>query len=167
MKKLFVVILMFVSVVVSAQYVNSVGIRGGLRGIGLTYKQYIAPQFFLNFDGVTTMSEQLQGGELVATFNVRNKIHNASVQSKGLTWSYGGGIHGGFYRDPDNTTNESHMVLGPDVRLGAEYVIEEQWCIGLDLTGFYNVMPLEKTAEMDNKYSQFFGAGVFIRYVIQ
>ena len=167
MKRIVLALSLLLSISASAQYVNSIGARGGLRGVGLTYKHYVAPQFFINLDGVGTFSQELQGGEIVGTINVRNKIHNANLQSKALTWSYGGGIHGGYYRDPNNTNNENHMILGPDLRLGAEYLFAEQWCFGIDLTGFYNVMPLEKPEYMDVKYKQTFGAGVFVRYVIQ
>lgn len=167
MKNIVIIASLIISLSSSAQYFNSVGVRGGLRGIGLSYKQYFAPQIFMNLDGIGTYSQELQGGELIGTINVRNKIHNANLQSKELTWSYGGGIHGGFYRDPNNTKNENHMVFGPDLRLGAEYLIKEKWCLGLDLTGFYNIMPLEKIEGMDTKYSQVFGGGVFLRYVIQ
>ena len=167
MKKLVLLTLLFVSITVSAQYVNSFGVRGGLRGIGLTYKHYLAPKLFLNIDGAGTYSEQIQGGELFAMLNIRNKIHNTYFQSKELTWSYGGGLHVGYYQDPDNTNNESDIVLGPDLRLGAEYLLREKICIGADASLFYNVMPLEKIEGMDDKYSQFFGVGVFLRYVIQ
>ena len=38
--------------------------------------------------------------------NIRNKIHNTYFQSKELTWSYGGGLHVGYYQDPDNNLVE-------------------------------------------------------------
>tara|TARA_Y100000589_G_scaffold292390_1_gene296507 strand:+ start:432 stop:935 length:504 start_codon:yes stop_codon:yes gene_type:complete len=167
MKKLVLIALSFISITVSAQYINSFGVRGGLRGVGLTYKHYLAPKLFLNIDGVGTYSEQLQGGELFAMLNIRNKIHNTYFQSKELTWSYGGGLHVGYYQDPDNTTNESDIILGPDFRLGAEYLFREKICFGADASLFYNIIPLDKLEDMDDKYFQFFSAGVFIRYVIQ
>jgi len=167
MKKLFFTLSILISFSVSAQYVNSFGVRGGLRGVGVTYKHFLAPKLFLTADAVGTKSQELQGGELIAAINVRNKIHNTNLQSKALTWSYGAGLHGGYYRDPNNTNSESNLVLGPDARLGAEFLFAEQWCFGIDFTGFYNVMPLEKVEGMDTKYSQVFGAGLFIRYVIQ
>ncbi len=167
MKRIFLIASIFISVTVSAQYINSFGVRGGLRGVGVTYKHYVAPKLFLNLDGIGTFSQELQGADIVATINVRNKIHNSNLQSKELTWSYGAGVHAGYYRDPNNTNAESNITLGPDARLGAEYLFDEKWCFGLDVTGFYNVMPLEKVEGMDNKFSQVFGAGVFIRYVIQ
>ena len=167
MKKLVLIALSFISITVSAQYINSFGVRGGLRGLGLTYKHYLAPKLFLNIDGAGTYSEQLQGGELFAMLNIRNKIHNTYFQSKELTWSYGGGLHVGYYQDPDNTTNESDIILGPDFRLGAEYLFREKICFGADASLFYNIMPLDKLEDMDDKYFQFFSAGVFIRYVIQ
>ena len=167
MKKIFLVASIFISVIASAQYVNSFGVRGGLRGVGATYKHYLVPRLFLNLDGIGTFSQELQGADIIATVNVRNKIHNSNLQSKELTWSYGVGIHTGYYRDPNNTNAESNITLGPDARLGAEYLFHEKWCFGLDVTGFYNVMPFEKVEGMDNKFSQVFGAGVFIRYVIQ
>jgi hypothetical protein len=156
----------FFSVTVSAQYVNSFGARVGLRGLGLTYKHYLAPKFFLNIDGGGTYSQELQGGELFAILNVRNKIHNTFFQSKELTWSYGAGLHAGYYQDPDNKNNESDFVLGPDLRFGAEYLFHEKICIGADATLYYNVMPLEKVEGMDDKYFQIIGFGVFLRYVI-
>ena len=167
MKKLVLIALSFISITVSAQSINSFGVRGGLRGVGLTYKHYLAPKLFLNIDGVGTYSEQLQGGELFAMLNIRNKIHNTYFQSKELTWSYGGGLHVGYYQDPDNTTNESDIILGPDFRLGAEYLFREKICFGADASLFYNIIPLDKLEDMDDKYFQFFSAGVFIRYVIQ
>ena len=167
MRKLVFIVLLFVSIKVSSQYINSFGVRGGLRGVGLTYKHYLAPKFFLNIDGAGTYSEQLQGGELFAMFNIRNKIHNTYFQSKELTWSYGGGLHVGYYQDPDNTNNESDIILGPDFRLGAEYLFRQKICIGADASLFYNVMPFDKVEYMDDKYFQFFGVGVFLRYVIQ
>ena len=167
MKKLVLIALSFISITVSAQYINSFGVRGGLRGVGLTYKHYLAPKLFLNIDGAGTYSEQLQGGELFAMLNIRNKIHNTYFQSKELTWSYGGGLHIGYYQDPDNTAKESDIVLGPDFRLGAEYLFREKICFGADASLFYNVMPLDKLEDMDNKYFQFFSIGVFLRYVIQ
>lgn len=167
MRKLFVYLVLFLSLSVSAQYVNSIGVRGGLRGVGLSYKHFLAPKLFLVTDAVGSYSQELQGGELIATLNIRNKIHNANLQSKSVTWSYGFGVHSGYYRDPDNTNNESSFILGPDVRLGAEYLFAETWCFGIDATGMYNVMPLQKVTGMDNKFSQVFGAGVFIRYIIQ
>ena len=36
-----------------------------------------------------------------------------------------------------------------------------------DASLFYNVMPFDKVEYMDDKYFQFFGVGVFLRYVIQ
>ena len=167
MKKLVLIALSFISITVSAQYINSFGVRGGLRGVGLTYKHYLAPKLFLNIDGAVTYSEQLQGGELFAMLNIRNKIHNTYFQSKELTWSYGGGVHVGYYQDPDNTANESDIILGPDFSLGAEYLFREKICFGADASLFYNVMPVDKLEDMDDKYFQFFGVGVFLRYVIQ
>ncbi len=167
MKKLVFTLLVFFSVAVSAQYVNSFGLRGGLRGVGLTYKHYLAPKLFLNIDGVGTNSQELQGGEILAMLNVRNKIHNTFFQSKELTWSYGAGLHSGYYQDPNNTNNEASLVLGPDLRLGAEYLFHEKICFGADATLFYNVVPTQKVEGMDNKYFQIFGVGAFIRYVIQ
>lgn len=166
MKKFAFLALLFVSIGVCGQYVNSFGVRGGLRGIGLTYKHYLAPKLFLNIDGAGTYSEQLQGGEMFAMLNIRNKIHGTYFQSKELTWSYGGGMHVGFYQDPDNTTNESNIVLGPDFRLGTEYLFNEKICVGADASLFYNVMPVDKLEGMDDKYFQFFSLGVFLRYVI-
>ena len=163
MKKLVFTLLVFFSVAVSAQYVNSFGLRGGLRGVGLTYKHYLAPKLFLNIDGVGTNSQELQGGEILAMLNVRNKIHNTFFQSKELTWSYGAGLHSGYYQDPNN---EASLVLGPDLRLGAEYLFHEKICFGADATLFYNVVPTQKVEVMD-KYFQIFGVGAFIRYVIQ
>lgn len=163
MKKLFFTLLVFFSVAVSAQYVNSFGLRGGLRGVGLSYKHYLAPKLFLNIDGVGTNSQELQGGEILAMLNVRNKIHNTFFQSKELTWSYGAGLHSGYYQDPNN---EASLVLGPDLRLGAEYLFHEKICFGADATLFYNVVPTQKVEVMD-KYFQIFGVGAFIRYVIQ
>ena len=167
MKKLVFTLLVFFSVAVSAQYVNSFGLRGGLRGVGLTYKHYLAPKLFLNIDGVGTNSQELQGGEILAMLNVRNKIHNTFFQSKELTWSYGAGLHSGYYQDPNNTKNESNLILGPDFRLGAEYLFHEKICFGVDATFFYNVIPTKKVEDIDNKYIQVFGVGAFIRYVIQ
>ncbi len=167
MKKLIFTLLVFFSVAVSAQYVNSFGLRGGLRGVGLTYKHYLAPKLFLNIDGVGTNSQELQGGEILAMLNVRNKIHNTFFQSKELTWSYGAGLHSGYYQDPNNTKNESNLILGPDFRLGAEYLFHEKICFGVDATLFYNVIPTKKVEDIDNKYIQVFGVGAFIRYVIQ
>ena len=167
MKKSMLFILTIISLSTTAQYVNSIGARGGLRGIGLTYKQYFAPNLFLNLDAVGTFSQELQGGELIGSLNVRNKIHNSNFQAKELTWSYGAGMHGGYYMDPDNTENESHLVLGPDLRLGAEYIVKQKWCLGIDLTGFYNIIPIDKVKGMDDRYYQVFGGGVFLRYIIQ
>mgnify|MGYP001308851564 CR=1 FL=1 len=167
MKKLIFVLSVFFSITVSGQYVNSLGLRGGLRGVGLTYKHYLSPNFFLNLDGVGTYSQQLQGGEIVAILNVRNKIHNTFFQSKELTWSYGAGLHSGYYQDPDNKNSESHLILGPDFRLGAEYLFHEKICFGADATLFYNVLPSQKVEDMEVKYSQIVGLGVFLRYVIQ
>ena len=57
MKKLVLIALSFVSITVSAQYINSFGVRGGLRGVGLTYKHYLAPKLFLNIDGAVESTE--------------------------------------------------------------------------------------------------------------
>ncbi|MBI35424.1 MAG: hypothetical protein CMP67_08680 [Flavobacteriales bacterium] len=166
MRKTVFTLLLLTSFGVSAQYINSFGVRGGLRGVGLTYKHYLAPKLFLNVDGVGTYSQELQGGEVFAMMNIRNKIHNTFFQSKELTWSYGGGLHAGYYQDPDNTNYESNIVLGPDLRLGAEYLFRQKICIGADANLFYNVMPVEKIDGMDEKYYQFFSVGVFLRYVL-
>ena len=99
--------------------------------------------------------------------NVRNKIHNTFFQSKELTWSYGAGLHTGYYQDPNNTNNEANLVLGPDLRLGAEYLFHEKICFGADATMFYNILPNQKAKDMEVKYSQMIGVGVFLRYVIQ
>ena len=72
-----------------------------------------------------------------------------------------------YYQDPNNTNNESNLILGPDFRLGAEYLFHEKICFGADATLFYNVTPTKKVEGMDNKYIQVFGVGAFIRYVIQ
>ena len=167
MKKLLFIFTFFISLSSSAQYVNSFGVRGGLRGAGLSYKHFLAPKFFLVTDVVGTYSQELVGAELIASFNIRNKIHNTNLQSKALTWSYGGGIHGGYYQDPDNKNNESNIIFGPDFRIGGEYLFAETWCLGIDVTGTYNVLPFEKVEGMDNKFNQMFGAGLFIRYIIQ
>jgi len=167
MRKIVFILSVFFSITVSAQYVNSFGLRGGLRGVGLTYKHYFAPKLFLNIDGVGTYSQELQGGEILAMLNVRNKIHNTFFQSKELTWSYGAGLHTGYYQDPNNTNNEANLVLGPDLRLGAEYLFHEKICFGADATMFYNILPNQKAKDMEVKYSQMIGVGVFLRYVIQ
>jgi hypothetical protein len=167
MKKFLVIIILILPLLSSAQYQNSFGARAGLRGVGLSYKHFLAPKLFLVTDAVSTYSQELKGAEIIASFNVRNKIHNTNFQSKGLTWSYGVGLHGGYYQDPDNIKNEGDIILGPDLRFGSEYLFAKTLCFGIDLTGMYNIMPLNKVAGMDGKFSQLFGAGIFLRYIIQ
>lgn len=167
MKNSFVIFSFFISLITSAQYENSIGVRGGLRGLGISYKHFLAPKLFLVSDLVGTSSQELLGAELIASVNIRNKIHTSKLQSKALTWSYGGGFHGGYYQSPTNTNNESSIILGPDLRIGSEYIFNSTWCLGIDISGMYNVMPFEKVAGMDNKFSQIIGAGLFVRYIIR
>ena len=166
MKKLFILAFVLVYMSSYSQYVNSFGVRGGFRGLGLSYKQFLSPAAFLNIEGVGQSSEQIKGGDLLATINFRNKIHTTYFQIKELTWSYGVGIHGGYYMDPDDI-KENKITFGPDLRLGAEYLFKEQWAFGLDITGYYNLMPFDKPEGIDRVYTNMFGAGLFIRYVIQ
>ena len=137
MKKIILLAFVLVSMSSYSQYVNSFGVRGGIRGVGLSYKQFLSPASFLNIEGVGQSSEQIKGGDLIATINFRNKIHTTNFQIKELTWSYGFGIHGGYYIDPDDV-KENKTTFGPDIRLGAEYLFKEQWAFGLDITGYYN-----------------------------
>lgn len=70
MKRGILILFVLASIVGNAQYVNSIGVRGGLRGYGITYKQYFAPKLFLNVDGVGQSTQEIKGGEIIATLNL-------------------------------------------------------------------------------------------------
>lgn len=166
MRNLFLVLFVCIGFSSNAQYSQSIGLRGGLRGVGFTYNYYLGPKPFINIDVMGTKSQQLQGGLAFLSFNLREEIHSSTLNTTRLSWSYGGGIHGGYFRDPTNTANQSDIVLGPDLRLAMEFQSKFDIVFGIDVTGYYNVMPLINSDNPKGWQDEFVDAGVFIKYVI-
>lgn len=127
--------------VAKADYQSGYGLRWGERGIGLTTNYFIQPETFIQFDAIGVSSQEIKGGIIMGTFNIHKEIHASTLHTTQLSWNFGGGLHLGKYWDPDNTNNENHFAIGPDVRLGIAYELPGPFVIGAEVIGYYNVMP--------------------------
>jgi hypothetical protein len=163
-------LILFASIILttnlSAQYNQSIGFRGGGRGMGLTYNYYLGPKPFIQFDALGVVSEVMQGGIIVASYNLRQEIHSSTLSTTRLNWSYGGGLHAGYYRDPTNVTSQSDFVIGPDVRLATEFQFKLPIVIGVDVMGYYNILPALKANHIKGWIDNNFDFGVYLKYVI-
>ncbi len=163
MKNIFVLVLIVVSIPLSAQYNQSIGVRGGERGIGVTYNFHIAPKPFLQFDAIGVFSDKLQGGIILATLNSREEIHNSSLNTTRLSWSYGAGVHAGYYKKPNNL---SDFAIGPDLRLASEFQFKLPVVIGVDVLGYYNMLPALSSSHPKGWLDNYLDFGVYLKYVI-
>tara|TARA_B110000211_G_C14001557_1_gene518710 strand:+ start:51 stop:554 length:504 start_codon:yes stop_codon:yes gene_type:complete len=166
MKNILFVSIILISTSISAQYNQSVGLRGGGRGVGVTYNYHIGPKPFLQFDAIGVFSDELQGGIVLASYNMRQEIHSSTMNTTRLSWSYGGGIHAGYYQDPDNTLNESDLVIGPDLRLATEFQFKLPVVIGMDIVGYYNALPGFKSTHVKGWIDNYLDFGIYLKYVI-
>lgn len=166
MRNILALCLITITIAASAQYNQAIGLRGGQRGAGITYSYHLSAKPFLNFDLVGVSSQEKQGGVLVATYNFRQEIHSSTLHTTKLSWSYGAGAHGGYFRDPDNTTTESSIVLGLDLRLSAEYQFKLPFVVGLDFTPYYNFSPALKADNPEGWLDDYIDFGVYLKYVI-
>tara|TARA_X000000368_G_C22955512_1_gene678569 strand:+ start:143 stop:646 length:504 start_codon:yes stop_codon:yes gene_type:complete len=166
MKNLIILSLIIISIPLSAQYNQSIGLRGGARGTGLTYNFHIGAKPFLQFDAIGVNSQELQGGIILASINSREEIHASTLNTTRLIWSYGAGIHAGYYKDPNNTTNESDLAIGPDFRLASEFQFKLPIVIGVDVMGYYNLLPLLKPNHNKGWLDNYLDFGVYLKYVI-
>lgn len=166
MRKIILFILVVSSVSLNAQYNQGIGVRGGERGFGLTYNYFFGPKPFFTLDVIGNMTQEIEGGIVMGSFNMRQEIHSSTLNTTRLSWSYGGGIHAGFFRDPDNVTNESSIVVGPDFRLATEFQFKLPVVIGVDFTGYYNLMPALKSDNPEGWLDDYFDFGIYLKYVI-
>lgn len=166
MKKIILLLLIVSGLNMNAQYDQSIGLRGGLRGVGITYNYYLGPKPFINIDLIGNMGQQIEGGLAFVSFNMREEIHSSTLNTTRLSWSYGGGLHGGYFQDPTNTTNKSDIVLGPDVRLALEFQTKFNIVFGIDATCYYNVMPLVNSDNPEGWQDQYLDAGVYVKYIL-
>jgi hypothetical protein len=166
MNNLFFLVTVIFSTTLSAQYNQSIGVRGGGRGVGVTYNYYIGPKPFIQLDAIGVSSAELQGGVLIASYNMRQEIHSSTINTTRLSWSYGGGFHAGYYRDPDNTLNESDLAIGPDLRLATEFQFKLPVVIGIDVLGYYNVLPALKSDHKKGWIDNYLDFGIYLKYVI-
>jgi len=166
MKNLILFIAVMITTTLSAQYNQAIGVRGGARGIGVSYNYHLGPKPFIQFDAIGVYSEVIQGGVLVASYNLRQEIHSSTLNTTRLNWSYGAGLHAGYYRDPTNLINQSDFAIGPDVRLASEFQFKLPIVIGVDVIGYYNVLPALKSDHSKGWIDNYLDFGVYLKYVI-
>ena len=163
MKNLLTITFITISIALSAQYKQSIGARGGSRGVGVTYNFHIAPRPFIQFDAIGVLSDKLQGGIILASLNNRKEIHNSTLNTTRLSWSYGAGIHAGYYQEPNNL---SDFVIGPDVRLATEFQFKLPLVIGVDVMGYYNMLPALTSNHPKGWIDNYLDFGVYLKYVL-
>ena len=116
-------------------YVNAIGLRGGLSQ-GITFKHFISTT-----DAVEGILATRWGG-----FNITGlyERHMGAFDVERLYFYYGAGAHLGFWNGDANPwfdDNNSYTVLGIDGILGLEYVFTEiPFNIGLDWKPGFNLI---------------------------
>lgn len=135
---LFILLLSFVLTfhAKSQEYVNSVGIRGGLSQ-GITYKHFVTTTDAI--DGILAVR---WGGFYITGLYER---HTGAFDVDHLYFYYGAGAHIGFWDGDPNPwfdENRGYTVIGIDGVIGLEYVFQEipfnialDWKPALNLIG--------------------------------
>jgi hypothetical protein len=140
MRKLFIAVVVFISVALSANaqdYNTGIGFRGGLSN-GLTVKHFISSNTAI--EGL--LSTRWKGFHITGLY----EIHAQAFNTPRLNWYYGFGGHIGFwdgysdhpwFKDDVN----SHSVIGVDGIIGIEYNIEAiPFNISLDWKPGFNII---------------------------
>ncbi|MCX6182633.1 MAG: hypothetical protein NT150_11975 [Bacteroidetes bacterium] len=104
---------------VSAQYRTSIGGIAGKQGVGLSFKQFIQPEQNIE---INFLYRRPGGGQLVALFQLHKEINNSTLHTRNLSWSFGGGIHAGYWKMHElGYKNGDNKSIGIDGVVGFEY----------------------------------------------
>jgi hypothetical protein len=119
MKKIFLIISFIISVstVSMAQdYQNSAGLRIGPSN-GICLKHFITTNDAI--EGI--LSTRWGGFNITALF----ERHAGALDTDGLYYYYGGGVHLGSFNNSWFTDTDNHTVIGIDGIIGLEYVFSD------------------------------------------
>ncbi len=132
-KYIFTYTFILFSNLLSAQYLNAVGLRGGLHS-GIGFRHMLTNDTAL--EGI--LHSRWHGVELVGLIE-----YQQDLSSDGLYWYYGYGAHAGFYDnkytywEPDGNTT----VIGIDGILAIEYkFFNAPVAIAMDWKPYFNLL---------------------------
>jgi len=154
MKRLFFILIIALSLPgLSQNYNTAIGVRAGNQS-GLTIKHFMGSDKAI--EGILSFYYH-NGATLTGLWTINKKAFDVDR----LNWSYGLGVHVGFWDDEYYYYHDhyNHMSLGIDGILGLEYTIKEiPFNIGIDIKPFFDVY----------EHAGFYGAAALsIRYILK
>jgi len=112
---LFVFLVLFFSAKSQEDYIQAIGLRGGLYS-GITYKTFLNDQ--IAFEGMLTT--RYKGVHITGIVEFQRPL----LDVRTLYWYYGVGSHIGFY-DQSISNAYDDYVIGIDGIIGVEYTFED------------------------------------------
>jgi hypothetical protein len=124
MKKILLLILgLSISSISFSQYDMAIGAMYGKDGMGLTFKKFIQPEQNIQINALYAQSNYTFGGILIGLYEFHKEIHSSTLHTNSLSWSFGGGLHTGYWVTKGNYVATA-FKFGLDGVLGAEYNLE-------------------------------------------
>lgn len=162
MKKYILFSLAIVLATIStAQYDRSIGIQGGVRGIGITYKYFLSPSNFIEIDGQGSFANNRQGGFIAGYYGWHNEIRNSMLKVGGLSWFFNLGAHAGYY-NKWNLGGDKNLIFGPSIKSGMEIQLTDKFVLGGYGRLYYNAVNTSEIRPTDD----YFDVGLILRYII-
>ena len=81
----------------NAQYDMAIGAIYAKDGIGLSYKQFLQPEQNIVINAMYSQNNDDFGGLLVGLYEFHKEIHASTLHTTQLSWSFGGGLHTGYW----------------------------------------------------------------------
>lgn len=92
-------------------------------GIGLSYKQFVQPEQNIVINAMYSQNNYDFGGLLVGLYEFHKEIHSSTLHTTQLSWSFGVGLHTGYWVTKGNYVTTA-FKFGVDGVLGAEYNLD-------------------------------------------
>jgi hypothetical protein len=146
---------------VYGQYRTSIGGIGGKEGYGLSFKQFIQPEQFIE---INLIGKQPGGAQVVGLFQIHKEIHASTLHTTSLSWSFGAGLHGGYWVDQAALGGfpGGNATVGIDGVFGFEYNFGFiPITIGAQARPFYEFVRTNKVIPQE-----YFDIAIMLRYII-
>ena len=148
----------------NAQYDMAIGAIYAKDGIGLSYKQFLQPEQNIVINAMYSQNNDDFGGLLVGLYEFHKEIHASTLHTTQLSWSFGGGLHTGYWVTKGNYVPTA-FKFGLDGVLGLEYNLDF-----IPLTIGAQVRPYVQYNSGQENYSlRYYDVdyGVIVRYIIR
>lgn len=147
----------------NAQYDMAIGAVCAKDGIGLSYKQFLQPEQNIVINAMYSQNNDDFGGVLVGLYEFHKEIHASTLHTTQLSWSFGGGLHTGYWVTKVNYVSNA-FKFGVDGVLGLEYNLDFiPLTIGAQVRPYVQYNSGEENYALRNYDVDY---GVLVRYII-